>query len=146
MRVSRIRKAPAYLNSITFDICRKKVLRSPWKFHEPHAGRCSLFFHVALRFLPFNMNDWRESLMYNAVRKKKPVWVDSIIFRFFFPLDIFYFFARLLLDSRLLRNICILLIEMREIWGLMLLLRCVEEKKKSIDVYQHLIHHDWVKL
>lgn len=39
---------------------------APGNSIKPHAGRCSLFFHVALRFLPFNMNDWRESLMYIA--------------------------------------------------------------------------------
>jgi hypothetical protein len=29
-----------------------------------------LFFHVALRFLPFKMNDWRESLMYIAAKTR----------------------------------------------------------------------------
>jgi hypothetical protein len=46
-----------------------------------------LFFHVALRFLPFKMNDWRESLMYIAVETRFNRF--NHFFRYFF---LFYFF------------------------------------------------------
>lgn len=102
-------RAPAYLNSI-YSIPQCRASKPLENSIEPHAVRFSLFFHVALRFLPFNMNDWRESLMYIAAVESKTRFESIQSFLDFFSLTRSITFRCI---RGCVWNICVLLIEIR---------------------------------